>query len=119
MAEKADIPGWVKVSICVVLFGMTVWGVAWAASKSDATVATLVTSHEKRLTSVEGKQEDQGEAITGIEKAYIKVSATQDSLIQGQKEMKEHISEQNKLMIKRIELDAGIKLLLKSKGIVE
>ena len=92
MAEKTDIPTWLKVAISVVLFGATVWGVAWAASKSDATVTTQVTSQEKRLTNVEGKQEDHGKAITGIEKAYIKVSATQDSLIRGQKEMKQHIN---------------------------
>lgn len=114
MAEDKDVPTWIKACIGVMLFAIAIWGVAWAAGSGNNAMSNTVSSNEHRISKTESKVEKLDEKVTDMTLMYVKQEAAQESLLNGQTEMKSQISEFNRLMMQKIESDAETKAWIKS-----
>lgn len=112
--EQQNVPLLFKVVIGVVLFGITVWGISWAASSSNAAHAGLVNSHESRLSDVESEVKNLDKRMDSTEKMQISLAKDQQSILRGQQEIKAQQIKFSDMMIKKIESDAEIKAWIKS-----
>ena len=112
--QEQSVPMLIKLVIGVVLFGITVWGISWAASSSNSAHAGLVGSHEKRLLDVEGEVKSLDKRLDNTEKMQISLAKDQSAILTGQQEMKAQQSKFKDMMIEKIKSDAEIKAWIKS-----
>ena len=90
---KSEVPMWIKVAIGVALFGLTIYGISQSSGKEAGAHVEIVNSHEKRITTVEYGLTKVVDRVTSTEKMQISLQKDQQSLLDGQREIKE----QNKL----------------------
>ena len=112
--EQESVSVLIKVVIGIVLFGITIFGVAWAAGSGNSAAITVLESHEQRIFSTESKVEKLDEKVSGMREMYIEQKVIQKSLLDGQIEIKGQMVEQNKLMIEQIKSNAETQAWLKS-----
>ena len=115
MPDKTnEVPTWLKVVFAVAGFALLVWSTAWAASKDDSATTHLVSSHESRITNVEGDVKAMEKRQDAQDLTQLALQKDQQALLSGQREMKDEQRKISDLMIKKIESDAEIKAWIKT-----
>lgn len=114
MADNQDIPMWMRAVIGVVVFGITVGGVTWAASQGSANHSFIVESHEKRITKVESEVDDLDGRLDNTEKMQIGIIKDQAAILRGQQKTEDKLDEFSALFIEQIKANAEVMQYMKS-----
>lgn len=124
--QKDKFPMWIKAAIGVILFAISIWGVAWAASGNSASHDFLVNSHEMRLTSAETDIDDLGEEL---EETNDRIEATEDmqmtleyqqqTIIDNLNEVKDEVGEGNKLTMELIKQSVKLTTMMENTEFIE
>jgi len=104
----------VKAVIGVVLFGITVWGISWAASSGSSATAGTIMTNQTRIMEVESDVKELDKRLDSSEKMQISLAKDQQAILSGQQEMKAQQSKFSDMMMSKIESDAEIKAWIKS-----
>jgi len=115
MAEKQEpVSALVKVITGVILFGITVAGIAWTGGGSKSTEIGLIQSHEKRITSNTGDIKELDKRQDSAEKMQVAIQRDQQAILYNQSRFEGQLIKLSDNQLQGIKVTAELTAYLKS-----